>query len=797
VSSASDVVSHLRPPAPRADPDLLKSEPVPIPLTRLIGRERELTAVASLLDRPGVRLVTLTGPGGVGKTRLALALVANVQDRFADGVVFVPLAPIRDPAQLLPSVAGALGLREAGEQSLAERMRSFLAPRELLLVLDNVEQVLAGAPDIAELLINCPGLTVLATSRAPLRVSGERNAYISPLPLPDSQQLEGSNLAAADLMRSDAVRLFVERAQEGLPEFSLTEANAEAVAAICRRLDGLPLAIELAAVRVKLFPPATLLARLERRLPLLTGGPRDAPRRQQTMRDAIAWSYDLLSDREQAFLQCLSLFAGGFSIEAATQVGGNASEMDALELLTSLVEQSLVQPSNGADGDARFGMLDTIREYALEQLEATGQAERIRERYALWAVALVEAARALNEGPDGVSYLARLSAEENNLRAALSWAETSGNATIGLRIAGSMVHYWFFRGRLREGREQNGRLIAAAVNEDVPPALLAGGLEDEGYFMLYLGDFDQANERFEQAMELWSAIGDSVGVVRALELLGAVAEFRGDDAAAVARYEENLAIYRENGNERGVGSMLENLADAAYRQNDLARAAQLAQEALVASRESGHGPTIAQALVGSAQVAIAQDQLEQGSILLREAIATAANAGYRLSSADALTGSASIAAAQRRHADAARLLSAASAACAEIGARRLPHLAQYERALALVRESMADDAFRQSWEAGSRLALDEAITEALQVLANVGIAAPSSEARPGALPNGLTEREIQVLRLLVEGKSDKEIGAALFISHRTAMNHVARILAKLEVSNRALAAREAVRLNLI
>ncbi len=357
---------------------------MPAPLTRLIGRERELATVGALLARPEVRLVTLTGPGGVGKTRLALALAAQAASRFADGVVLVPLAPVRDPSLVLPTVARVLDLRDAADQSLPERLQNYLATRELLLVLDNVEQVLEAAPDIADLLTACPALTVLATSRSPLRISGERNAYIAPLPLPDPPHATARTTSVAELLQNDAVRLFVERAQEVHPDFTLTETNTETVAAICRRLDGLPLAIELAAARVKLFPGASLLTRLEQRLPLLTGGPRNAPRRQQTMRDAIAWSYDLLDPETQALFRRLSVFVGGFTLDAAAAVargedganGGGDVGDDELTLLngvSALAEASLLAATDTAGDEPRYVMLETVREFGLEMLASSGE----------------------------------------------------------------------------------------------------------------------------------------------------------------------------------------------------------------------------------------------------------------------------------------------------------------------------------------------------------------------------------------------------------------------------------------
>jgi predicted ATPase/DNA-binding CsgD family transcriptional regulator len=794
---------------------------LPTPFSSLVGREREVAAVADLL-RDEARLLTVTGPGGVGKTRLAIRVAEEVAAGYPGGVCFVPLAAISDPDLVAPTAAQVLGVREAGEEQLAARIAAFLRDKRLLLVLDNFEQVAEAAPLVAGLLGACPHLSVLVTSRVRLHLSSEQEYPLAPLDLPPP----GGALDLAAVARSAAVCLFAERARALQTGFALTPANAPAVAEICRRLDGLPLAIELAAARIKLLSPPALLARLNRRLPLLTRGANDLPDRQRTMHDAIAWSHDLLTPAEQARFRRLAVFAGGFTLEAADAVSrvpsgrvekaeearSTPSLLDSstrpegirlLDSIAALVDKNLVQQAqwtNGNGADPRYRMLETIREYGLEQLAASGEEEATRRRHAAHFLVLAEAAAPALVGPGQGPWFARLAAEHDNLRAALGWAIEAGEADFALRMASALLRYWLVRGHLREGRAALERALALAEGCQVAPALRARVLLLLGGMAVHQADDPTvAGARLDEALALYHALEDRTGMARATFMLGMIAESRDDDERATARYAEALALYREAGQVRFVAEPLYNLANVAFRRGDDERAAALAAEAVAAGRAADDVWTLVPALVGAAQVVCRRGDLSAACPLLREALTRAAAVGHRWGVAEALAGWAAVAAASGQAERAARLLGAADALCEATGEARVVHYTQHRQAVAAARAVLAEDGFAAALAAGRTLSLDEAVGEALALTGQPAEVTPHPPAAAScpALPSELTPREVEVLRLLAEGHSDKEIGATLYISHKTVMRHVANIYAKLDVSSRAAATAFAFRHGLV
>jgi predicted ATPase len=580
---------------------------------------------------------------------------------------------------LLPTIAATLGIREAGDRSLRDSLVAYLTGKHLLLILDNFEHLLAASPVVADLLSVCTELKVLVTSRAPLHVRAEREFPVPPMALPDPERLPALDRLAAVA----AVTLFVQRAQAAKPDFALTAENAAAVAALCVRLDGLPLAIELAAARVKLLPPPALLARLERRLPVLTGGPRDLPARQRTLRDTLAWSHDLLSPEEQTLFRRIAVFAGGSTLEATEAVTNPDGDLDVFTLLAALVDHSLLRQSEGVDGEPRFVMLETLREYGLERL-AERDGDLIREQHAHYFLALAEQLRPQIDSREGKAVLARLDAEHPNLRAALTWAIERIDADIGVRLGAALWKFWYVRGDLREASAWLECVFALPGAS--PPGARAEALYGAGWFAEYRGEHALAEAHGEEALICARKVADPLRTAMALGLLGGLAHNRGDLGAARQRNEEALAYAREADQAHFIAMFAQGLGAITTDQGDHAQAAAYFNEALALWRARGDPWAIGIALLNVGKSARALGDLSHGARTYREALAHFADHGDRAKVASCLEGLGHLAAIDGKAERAARLFGAADALYEPVGFRLPHHDPQaYQPALVAVR----------------------------------------------------------------------------------------------------------------
>ncbi|MEO8752958.1 MAG: tetratricopeptide repeat protein [Casimicrobiaceae bacterium] len=683
---------------------------LPQVLSSFVGRAREIAEIKRLL--PTTRSLTLTGTGGIGKTRLALQAAAEVLDAYRDGVWFVDLAPLLDPALVPSAVAQALGVKEAAGQPLPVTLCEYARAKEMLLVLDNCEHVLGACADLVDALLRATSrICVVATSRESLRIAGEQTYPLDALPVP------AANADASAIARSDAVQLFVDRARQHRARFDLEGSRASAVAAICIRLDGLPLALELAAARVAMLPIEEILRLLDQRFRLLTrGGGGDLPR-QQTLRAMIDWSYDLLGEAERQLFARLSVFAGGWTVAAAEAVGAGdpIAKDDVAYVLIALIDKSLVVADENGD---RYRMLETVREYARDRLARSNDMPTVRARHRDYFLATVEEAEPKLAGPDQAEWLRHLDTEHDNIRSSLEWSDAGADASIALRFCGGLQKFWIARGYLTEGRECCARALAKASSASAS-AERARVLNAAGALAYLLGDYGSARASHEESLAIRQTLGDRLGAAMSLGNLGIVAYFQGDYPLARARQEENVAISRELGDPSKLANALGNLANVALDQGDHSFAESLLQECLGIVRETGDQGRIALTLHNLAKVAYDRHDYPSALALLTESLILKRAVGNWMSIPPGLEGAAIVLVKVGDGLRAARLWGAAERMREEMGTPVPPNARpEHDREVADARASVNDDdAFGRAWQEGRDLSDEQTLELALAATA--------------------------------------------------------------------------------
>jgi predicted ATPase/DNA-binding CsgD family transcriptional regulator len=758
--------------------------PLLAPLSTFIGREQEIGRTVALLNQDDVRLVTLTGPGGVGKTRLALQVADRLRPAFPDGVAAVSLAPIRDHGLVLSAIAQTLGLRDTSDLPIAQQLANALQDRTMLLVLDNFEHVVDIAPGIVALLAACPQLKVLVTSRFVLRVSGEHDVAVGPLDLPPAD----STLAFSSITTSPAVQLFVQRAHAASSDLTLSESNAATIAEICRSVDGLPLAIELAAARVAHLPLPTLLTRLDRSLPLLTGGARDQPARQQTIRNTIAWSYDLLSPVEQSLFRRLSVFVGGFTLEAAEAIAGT-SEINLLDTIGSLADKSLLRIASRDTAESRYLMLESVRQFGEEQLEAEGEADAARAMHAAHFVAFADAVAPGFDGATTVEERAALRADQDNCRAALDWFYQRGDAAGLLRLTRPLVIFWQNVGPWTDCIAWTQR----ALSIEQPPSFPQGEiLVHLGASAGYQGDFAQGKRWLTQARDVGIALGEPYIESVALTVLGAQLADQRCYAEGESCITDALTKARQANQPFAEALALAHLGVAVWGLGRIDEAESHLERARAIGNANHHSLPVEVACRYLGLIAAESGDPSRAAERLRES--RDFDGLEELPLTRALPNLATLSVACGLHEPAVQLLGAADTvnqitrfvpAWPERGAQ--------ERALAHAKTVLGESAAAAAFRAGQTMTHGEiwAVIDAVFAAAENPAASGAGE-QPTSVSR-LTPREREVLRLIVAGRSNAEIGERLFISSRTAQTHVTNILAKLGVSTRTQAAALAIR----
>jgi non-specific serine/threonine protein kinase len=766
---------------------------LPVELSSFVGREEELPEVRRLLENN--RLLTLAGPGGCGKTRLALAAASELVERFEGGVWLVDLAPLAEPSLLPQAVASTMGVREQPGRSLTETLSDHLRTKKLLLVLDNCEHLIEACAELAEALLrSCPELKVLATSREALGVSGERAWVVPSLSVPDPERLR----PIEELGSYEAIRLFCERTK-ATSSFELTEENVLAVAQLCRRLDGVPLAIELAAARTKVLSVGQILRRLKDSLKLLAGTERTAPTRQRTLRDTLDWSYELMSEPERKLFGRLSVFAGGWTLETVEEVGAGEAieEGEVLDLLSGLVDKSMVVVGSVAEDALRFRMLEPVRQYAQERLEESGEAEQVRDRHARHFLALAERAEQELMGAQQETWLKLLETEHDNLRAALGWSLEGGGAELGLRLSGALGGFWHMRGHFSEGRRWLEKSLLRGSNS--PNHVRAKAINEAGWIAVFQSD-GRARVLLEEALSLRRELGDKEGVATSLATLGHAVLHRGDKERLEALCEEAEALRREPLEQRSLGHLLYFLALAALVGGEVEQSAVLAEEGLALNRELHDMRGVVLFLVLLGMIALQSGEHERAAALFGEDLHLSQRLGDKAGAAFCLLGLAGAASLGGRPARAARLWGALETLREAVGivVTDMPLVRSwydYEGRLAAARAQLDEVAWEAAWAEGRAMSLEQAVEYALEQQEP----SPKETATPleKVYPAGLSSREAEVLRLVATGLTNAGVAEELFLSSRTVEWYLGAIYRKLGIHSRAEATRFAAEHDLL
>lgn len=757
---------------------------LPAPRTSFVGREHELVEVKRALLM--TRLLTLTGGGGSGKTRLALEAARDLVGTYPDGVWLIELAAVFEGELLPPTLAEALGVPERPGQLLANTLVDTLRTKRMLLVLDNCEHLVEHVARFVDILLDsCPHLSVLATSREVLGLAGEGSRLVSPLSKPDPRQ----QVTLEQLERYESVRLFVERARYRNPSFMLAPQNAQTVAEICERLEGIPLAIELAAARVGLSVEQ-IATRLDDSLGLLSAGSRTASPRQRTLRGALDWSYDLLSEPERVLFGRLSVFAGGWTLEAAEGAGAGAGieKQEVLDLLLRLVDKSLVVIETSDDGELRYGLLEPVRQYAQEKLEDSGEAEAVRRLHARFFLDFAEWAGPKLKGPEQVEWLAHLEEDNDNLRAAMAWLLEAGEVEAAVRLAWALWIFWLIRGHQGEGR----RWIEAALakGENLPAYLRARALIVQASTYYGLAGFEQLGQICDEAATLFRRVGDKAGLGFAVSVQATVRMQQGNAELAIELFEKAIELGRETGEKWGVSGALAHLGSVYLGQGYYEPAARYLEEALALSREVGNRLSESAALYGLALAEQGRGDQERAEELYTEGLSSSAEAGDRANMTYCLEGLAQVAVAQGEMERAALLFGAAEASLEAAGGALYAYgqgRSVREQAVNAIRSRLDEAASSAAWAKGRAMSPAETLEYALFKQERTSSGAPATPEKPSAstAPSNLTRREREVASLVARGLTNRQIASELSISEHTVANHVAKILRKLGFDSRS------------